>query len=139
MKINIKKTHPDAVIPKYAKSGDAGLDLTVVSRERLADNEHIKYDFGLSFEIPEGYMGLIFPRSSCHKHRQLLSNAVGVVDSGYRGSVSVVMLGTSSFSYDVGERAAQIIIIPHPHIIFVEVDKLSSTERGSCGYGSSGK
>lgn len=138
MDIKIKRLNANAVIPKYAKSGDAGLDLTAVSKEVL-DREHIKYNFGLALEIPYGYVGLIFPRSSCFKHKQLLSNAVGVIDSGYRGEISAIFIGTSENSYKVGDRVAQIIIMPYPKINFVPVQKLSKTIRGDKGYGSTGR
>lgn len=138
MKVKIKKMHPDAVIPAYAKDGDAGMDLTAISKEQI-DNEHIKYGFGIAMEIPKGYVGLIFPRSSCYKRKQLLSNAVGVIDSGYRGEISAVMIGTTDESYNVGDRIAQIIILPYPQIEFKEVEELSESERGTGGYGSTGK
>ena len=138
MKVKIKKLYKNAVTPKYAKNGDAGMDLTVVSVEQI-DTEHIKYGFGIAIEIPKGYVGLVFPRSSCYKQRQILSNCVGVIDSGYRGEISVVMIGTSDSSYGIGERAAQILILPYPNIKFEEVKELTNTERGNDGYGSSGK
>lgn len=138
MKIKIKKLHPDAVLPKYAKQGDAGMDLIAVIRERI-DNYHYKYNFGLAIEIPEGFVGFIFPRSSCYKQRQMLSNCVGVIDSGYRGEISALMIGTTSDSYNVGDRVAQLIIMPVPYIDFEEVNELSDTERGAGGYGSTGR
>lgn len=139
MEVKIKRLHPDSKIPKYAKEGDAGMDLTVTEVEYL-DSEHIKLHFGLAFEIPSGYVGYIFPRSSCYKQRQILSNSVGVLDSGYRGEVSAVMIGNNKdYMYKKGDRAAQIIIMPIPHIEFEEVETLSETERGTGGYGSSGK
>lgn len=138
MQLKIKKLHPNAVIPKYAKDGDAGLDLTAISWEFL-DSEHIKYNFGLAIEIPKGYVGFVFPRSSCYKQRQILSNCVGVIDSGYRGEISAVMVGTSKERYKILDRVAQIVILPYPEIEFVEVDELSETERGTNGYGSTGK
>ena len=147
MKVNIKKTNKDAVIPHYAKEGDAGMDLTAVSRT-FDELGNVVYDSGLAFEIPEGYVGLIFPRSSVCKKELSLTNAVGVIDSGYRGNVTAkfkVALGIygTDFSdlnmYEVGERFAQIIILPYPKIEFNEVDELSDTERGKGGYGSSGK
>lgn len=138
MKVKIKKTQVDAVLPIYAKEGDAGMDLTAISKERI-DLEHVKYGFGLALEIPQGYMGLVFPRSSCYKQRQILSNCVGVVDSGYRGEISAVMVGTSEKSYGIGERVAQLIIIPYTPIEFEEVSELSESERGEGGYGSTGK
>lgn len=139
MKINIKKTHKNAVIPKYANPGDAGLDLTIVSYERI-DNDHIKYNFGLAFEIPKGYVGLLFPRSSIYKQGQLLSNSCGVLDSSYRGEVSAVMLGNrNDIKYDIGDRAVQLIVMPYAEIKLIEVDELNQTERGQGGYGSTGK
>lgn len=87
LEVKIKKLHKDAVIPTYAKDGDAGMDLTAVSCE-YDDNGNICYGTGLAFEIPVGYVGLIFPRSSISKKDLALSNSVGVIDSGYRGEVS---------------------------------------------------
>jgi dUTP pyrophosphatase len=138
MQLKIKKIHPNAAIPKYAKDGDAGLDLTAVSWEFL-DSEHIKYNFGVAIEIPKGYVGFVFPRSSCYKQKQILSNCVGVIDSGYRGEISAVMVGTSKERYKILDRVAQIVILPYPEIEFVEVDELSETKRGTNGYGSTGK
>jgi dUTP pyrophosphatase len=138
MKIKIKRLHEDAVIPSYLRNGDAGMDLTAVSCEEV-NFDHIKYNFGLAFEIPEGFVGFIFPRSSCYKQWQMLSNCVGVVDSGYRGEVSAVMIGTTDKSYKVGDRVAQLIVMPIPYVDFEEVDNLSDTERGAGGYGSTGK
>lgn len=150
MEVRIKKFHPDAVIPKYAKTGDAGMDLTAVTKSYDCDG-NIVYGTGLAFEIPEGYVGLVFPRSSLSRLDIALSNCVGVIDSGYRGEVTVKFKPAMLFnreqrpiilnnrSYEVGERVAQIIIIPYPQITFVEADELSETERGTGGYGSSGK
>lgn len=140
MKIKIKKTHPDAVIPKYAKFGDAGCDLTAISKTE--NDLYIEYDTGLSFEIPEGYVGLVFPRSSISKYHLDLANAVGVIDSGYRGSVTARFKKTIDKAwaneYNIGDRIAQIIVLPYPQVEFIEVEELSNTERGSGGYGSSG-
>lgn len=138
MKIKIKKLHPNAVTPFYATEGSAAMDLTAVSSEYI-DTEHIKYNFGLAFQIPKGKAGLIFPRSSCYKQKQLLSNCVGVIDSDYRGEISAVMIGTSKRSYTTGERVAQIMFIDAPQIEFIETDELSTSERGEGGYGSTGK
>lgn len=151
MEVKIKKVHPNAIIPRYAKEGDAGLDLTATSKS-YDEFGNICYGTGLAFEIPQGYVGLIFPRSSICKNQLLLSNAVGVIDSGYRGEVSFKFkpsLALDSFQnvtdrkryevYKVGERVGQMIIMPYPSIEFVEVDELSETERGEGGYGSSGK
>lgn len=138
VKVRIKKLSPNAVLPKYSLDGDAGMDLTAVSKEQI-DQEHIKYGFGVAMEIPKGYVGLVFPRSSCYKQRQILSNCVGVIDSGYRGEISVVMIGTTETSYDVGDRVAQIIILPYPQIEFEETNELGASVRGEGGYGSTGR
>lgn len=138
MKIKIKKLTDNAVIPAYAKQGDAGMDLTATSAQYL-DNEHVKYGFGIAIEIPQGFVGLVFPRSSCFKQRQLLSNAVGVIDSGYRGEISAVMIGNSLLGYKEGDRVAQILILPYPEVEFELAEELTTTQRGDNGYGSSGK
>lgn len=150
MEVRIKKLHPNAVIPTYAKDGDAGMDLTAVTKSYDRDG-NVVYGTGLAFEIPEGYVGLVFPRSSLSRLDIALSNCVGVIDSGYRGEVTVKFKPAMLFnreqcpiilnnrSYEVGERVAQIIIIPYPQITFIEADELSETERGTGGYGSSGK
>jgi dUTP pyrophosphatase len=140
MKVKIKKLHKNAVIPEYAKNGDAGLDLVAVS---VSSNElYIEYDTGLAMEIPEGHVGLIFPRSSISKYHLSMANSVGVVDSGYRGSVTVrfkrVDEGWWTKYYEVGDKIAQLVIMPYPQVELVEVTDLSETERGAGGYGSSG-
>ena len=141
MKVGIKKLHPDAVIPKYAKPGDAGLDLTAT--EIINDEGfQVTYGTGLALEIPLGYVGLIFPRSSVRNYQIDLSNCVGVIDSGYRGEIQFTFNktgGVPSKKYDVGERIGQIIILPYPEVEFVELDTLSNSERGEGGFGSSGK
>jgi dUTP pyrophosphatase len=141
MKVNIKKLHDNAVIPKYAKDGDAGLDLVateIISKEPF----QITYGTGLAMEIPDGYVGLVFPRSSIRKYDLSLTNCVGVIDSGYRGELQATFRrhkGVASKDYEVGDKIAQIIIIPYPHIQFKEVKELSDTERGTGGFGSTGK
>ena len=155
MKVKVKKLHPDAVIPSYAKPGDAGMDLVAVSRN-IDEHGNLVYGTGLAFEIPKGYVGLVFPRSSVSKYNLQLTNNVGVIDSGYRGEVTAKFKGSFSVLqadiegisaltlkkgkiYKVGERIAQMIIIPYPQIEFKEVDDLSETERGTGGYGSTGR
>jgi dUTP pyrophosphatase len=144
MKVKIKKIHPDATIPSYAKSGDAGMDLvaTSVIGETLGS---ITYGLGIALEIPEGFVGLVFPRSSIRKTNLQLSNSVGVIDSGYRGELQATFNKIQGIdnvereNYKVGDRVCQIIIIPHPPIEFNEVNELSNTERGEGGFGSTGK
>jgi dUTP pyrophosphatase len=141
LKVNIKKLHKDALIPSYAHSTDCGLDLTAVSKT-YDEYGNIVYGFGLAFEIPEGYAGFIFPRSSNHKSRLLLTNSVGIVDSGYRGEVTFKFKNLEdewSEEYNIGDRIGQIIILPYPQVNFIETEELSETERGDGGYGSSGK
>jgi len=137
MKVRIKRLHPDAVVPSYAKAGDAGMDLTAVEMER--EWNIVTYKTGLAIEIPEGHVGLLFPRSSVYKTSMVLSNCVGVIDSGYRGEIMLKFRSTeSNKAYEVGDRVGQLIILPYPQVEFEEVDDLSSTERGSGGYGSTG-
>jgi dUTP pyrophosphatase len=141
MKVKIKKISSDAVIPTYAKNGDAGMDIiatSIINEETF----QITYGTGISMEIPNGFVGLIFPRSSVRKTDLSLSNCVGVVDSGYRGEIQATFRkhkGVASNKYEVGDRIAQIMIIPHPPIEFEEVEELSDTERGDGGFGSTGK
>ena len=157
-----KKLNENAVIPTYAKYGDAGMDLVATSKY-YDDNGNIVYGTGLAFEIPKGYVGLLFPRSSNSKQQLLLSNSVGVIDSGYRGEVmlkfkssassfslkslfklifnqdaKITIINNVKTSYNVGERIGQIIILPYPKIEFEEAEELSETERNTGGYGSTG-
>ena len=146
MQVKIKKLNPNAIIPAYAKTGDAGMDLVATS---ILSNTtfDITFGMGIALEIPEGYVGLIFPRSSIRKTDLALTNCVGVVDSGYRGELQAtfkkvygkndVRIGETD--YKVGDRIAQIIILPYPQIEFTEVEELSNTERGDGGFGSTGK
>ena len=138
MKVKIKKLNPEAIIPSYAKPGDAGMDLTAVDVS-TPGGKHITYHTGLAIEIPEGYVGLLFPRSSVYKTGQTLSNCVGVIDSGYRGEIMLkYTLSPYGLEYQVGERVGQLIIMPYPHVEFVEENELTQTERGEGGYGSTG-
>ncbi len=140
LNVKIKKLHPDAVIPKYAKDGDAGLDLVATE---IVDNtsSQVTYGTGLAMEIPYGYVGLLFPRSSIKNYELELSNSVGVADSGYRGEIRAVFNktnGMDSMKYNVGDKVVQLIILPYPKINFVLSDELSDSERGTGGYGSTG-
>ena len=147
MKVKIKKLVPEAVIPAYAKPGDAGLDLTAVSYNYKADIDCHVYGTGIAVEIPEGYVGLVYPRSSNRKTESYLTNHVGVVDSGYRGEI-MLSFKTRDYNageiqnlhkpYKVGDKVAQLIIMPYPKIEFKVVDELSTTERGEGGHGSTG-
>jgi len=141
MIVNINKLHKDAIIPKYSKNGDAGLDLVATS---IISNGtfQVTYGTGLAVEIPIGYFGMIFPRSSIRNTELFLSNSVGIIDSGYRGEICTTFNkidGLDSYKYKIGERIAQLIIMPYPQIEFNEVEELSDTERGDGGFGSTGK
>jgi len=174
LEVRIKKLVEGAVIPKYAKDGDAGMDLTATSKS-YDENGNVVYGVGLAFEIPKGYVGLLFPRSSNAKQDLLLSNSVGVLDSGYRGEVMFkfkkqinterqnlnIMAYVSQMAkikeeyainglldgddieefsdYNVGDRIGQIIILPYPQIEFKVVEELDETDRGTGGFGSTGK
>ena len=160
MKVKIKKLHKDAVIPFYSKTGDAGMDLTAISIDIKEEYGFLEYGTGISFEMPSNYVGLIFPRSSISKTSLTLCNAVGVIDSSYRGEIklrfnlSTVGLvqqlvdnklinidenDSLNTIYKINERVGQLIILPYPQIEFEEVDELDETDRGSGGYGSTGK
>lgn len=146
MQLKIKKLDKRAVVPSYSKPGDAGLDLTAIhiSRDNVGN---ITYHTGLAIEIPEGYVGLLFPRSSICKKQQFLTNGVGVIDSSYRGEIMAKfkpVMGSyetilelfESNEYEIGDRVVQLLIIPYPQIELEEVEKLSDTERGYGGFGS---
>ena len=140
MKVKIKKLHKDAVVPKYGKPGDAGVDLTAISEEWNDDNSIVTYGTGLSVEIPEGHVGLIFPRSSVYKTTLSLANCVGVIDSGYRGEIMFKFRYLEEgMVYNVGDRVGQLIIMPYPQVEFEEVEDLTDSERGEGGFGSTGK
>ena len=124
------------------------MDLTATSVE-IDEWGNISYGTGLAFEIPEGYVGLLFPRSSNCKKGLVLSNSVGILDSGYRNEVFFKFKPVEFFNleeefeedirvYDVGDRIGQIVILPYPQIEFEEVDELSETERNMGGFGSTG-
>jgi dUTP pyrophosphatase len=138
--VKVKKLSPNAVVPSYSKFGDAGMDLTITS-EISNTTFDVSYGFGIAMEIPDGYVGLVFPRSSVRNQDLLLTNCVGVIDSGYRGEIQATFKKTNrldSLKYNVGDRGAQIIILPYPQVTMVESNELSDTERGAGGFGSTG-
>lgn len=139
MKLKIKKLDPSAVIPSYAKAGDACFDLTAISIELT--NEYIQYGTGLAVEIPDGYVGLLLSRSSVTKKDLMLKNSVGIIDSGYRGELCLrfhLTEGIESNRYTIGDRIGQMMILPIPKVEFIEVDELLDSDRGTGGYGSTG-
>ena len=145
MEVKIKKLVPRAIVPKKAHPGDAGFDLVAVSRD-LDEDGNIVYGTGLAFEIPEGYVGLVFPRSSVAKKNVILTNCVGVIDSGYRGEVMAkfklidpLVKHEEYHWYELGEKICQMVFMKLPDVDIVEVEDLSETDRGAGGYGSTGK
>lgn len=138
---------------KYAIDGDAGIDLTATSKY-FDEHGNVVYGTNRAFEIPKGYVGLLFPRSSCSKKDLIMANCVGVIDSNYRGEVTVKFKNSFGsvrqtedngidffshlYTYEIGDRICQLIIMPYPQIEFEEVDELSYSERGLGGYGSTG-
>lgn len=137
VKIKIKKLHPDAVLPRYAYEGDAGMD--VISIDKKITDKYVEYKTGLALEVPEGHVCLIFPRSSISKKDLMLCNSVGILDSGYRGELVFRFQKFGEEIYKVGERIGQIIIIPYPNIEIEEVKTLSHSFRGEGGWGSTGR
>ena len=143
MEVKIKKLVQEAVIPAYAHDTDAGMDLTAITYKYDVANDCHIYGTGIAMEIPEGYVGLVYPRSSNRKTNAYLTNHVGVIDSGYRGEIMLSFKNRTirnyNRPYNIGDRIGQIIIMPYPKIKFVEVDELSDSDRGENGHGSTGK
>ncbi|OQA36887.1 MAG: Deoxyuridine 5'-triphosphate nucleotidohydrolase [Parcubacteria group bacterium ADurb.Bin326] len=137
LNVKIKKLVSEAITPKYAKPGDAGMDVYAVSKNET--DKYIEYGTGLAFEILEGYVMLIFPRSSVSNTDLVMANSVGVLDSGYRGELKLRFRKNGSDDYQVGDRVGQIIVLPYPAVNFEEVEDLSESIRGEGGFGSSGK
>jgi dUTP pyrophosphatase len=140
MKIKlIDKTTP-TTIPSFQNLGDAGLDLTATSI--FFNENYVEYGTNLAFEIPNGYVGLLFPRSSISKYDLTLCNSVGVIDSGYRGEVKLRFKTTHNYNpskmYRVGDRVGQLVLVPFVSPTINMVEDLSETKRGSGGFGSSG-
>jgi dUTP pyrophosphatase len=152
MEVKFKKLHPDSVLPSYSKAGDAGLDITAIDSGSFFNSVEgervwyfVEYGTGLSVEIPEGYVGLIFPRSSISKKLQIQANAVGVIDSGFRGEVKVRYKmdfisdrHANPAKFEKGDRIAQLIVLPYPAIEPIWGEELTETERGDGGFGSTG-
>lgn len=142
MKVKIKKLHNSAVIPKKVHDQDAGFDLTAISKDTVdeEDYEFQEYDTGIALEIPRGYVGLVYPRSSISKTGHILANSTGIIDSNYRGSIKVRFKTIPDYTeYIPGDRIAQLIIMPYPEIEFEETDSLEDSERASGAFGSTGK
>jgi dUTP pyrophosphatase len=141
IEVPIRRLRPDAVVPERAYTGDAGVDLTACGRIELAPGDRATVGTGLAVAIPEGFAGFVQPRSGlAARHGITIVNAPGLIDSGYRGEVRVVLLNTDvreRFVVEAGMRIAQLVVVAVPAVELVEVDELPATERGVRGFGSS--
>lgn len=146
MKIKFKKLSPHAVIPTKGKPGDAGVDLTAISKEKTVTpgGWYIEYDTGIAVEIPTGFVGLAFPRSSNSNFNSILSNSVGVIDETYRGSIRLRFKPSDYRNmaeldeHEINTRVGQLLIFPIVDIEPEETDTLTETNRNEKGFGSSG-
>ena len=133
--------HPDAVVPEAAYAGDAGLDLSICEPLELGPGERAMVSTGLAVAIPEGHAGFVLPRSGLAARRGItLVNTPGLIDSGYRGEIKLVVINTDReepFSAEVGERLAQLVVLAYPPVRPVVVDDHEATVRGARGFGSS--
>ncbi len=141
MELQICRLRPEAVIPERAYFGDAGLDLAACERVELAPGERATIGTGLAVAIPEGHAGFVQPRSGlAARHGISLVNSPGLIDSGYRGELRVVVLNTdkhNSFTIEPGMRIAQLVVMRLPEVELVEVEALPESDRGGRGFGSS--
>jgi dUTP pyrophosphatase len=141
IELPIRRLRPDAVLPQRAYGGDAGLDLAACERLELGPGERATVPTGLAVAIPEGYAGFVQPRSGIAMRNGItIVNSPGLVDSGYRGELQVVLLNTDArepFVVEPGMRIAQLVIVPIPDVELVEIDELPESERGVRGFGSS--
>ena len=142
IELPIRRLHDDAVIPERAYAGDAGLDLAACERRELGPGERALVGTGLAVAIPEGYAGFVQPRSGlAARHGISVVNSPGLVDSGYRGEVRVVLLNTDAsepFVVEPGMRIAQLVVLAVPPMELREVEQLPPSDRGEGGFGSSG-
>lgn len=141
IELSIQRLRDDAVVPTRAYAGDAGLDLAACERVELGPGERATVGTGLAVAIPDGYAGFVQPRSGlASRHGITIVNTPGLVDSGYRGELKVILLNTDSsepFVVEPGMRIAQLVVMQVPDVDPVEVDELPETERGVRGFGSS--
>jgi dUTP diphosphatase len=141
IELAIQRLRDDAVLPQRAYEGDAGLDLASCERVELGPGERATVPTGLAVAIPEGYAGFVQPRSGiAMRHGITIVNSPGLVDSGYRGELQIVLLNTDArepFVVEPGMRIAQLVVVPLPELELVETDELPQSERGVRGFGSS--
>lgn len=141
IELPIQRLRADAVVPSRAYAGDAGLDLAACERVELGAGERATVGTGLAVAIPEGYAGFVQPRSGlAAKHGITIVNTPGLVDSGYRGELKVILMNTDAhepFVVEAGMRIAQLVVLQVPGVDPIEVDELPDSERGVRGFGSS--
>jgi dUTP pyrophosphatase len=137
----VVRLREEATLPERAYAGDAGLDLAACERVELGPGQRAVVPTGLAVAIPEGYAGFVQPRSGlAARHGVSVVNSPGLIDSGYRGEIRVVLLNTDSertWTAEAGERIAQLVVLPVPDLELVEVGELPGSERGVRGFGSS--
>lgn len=142
IEIPVTRLREDAVLPESAYPGDAGLDLVACETVEISPGERAVVRIGIAIAIPEGFAGLVVPRSGLAlRHGISIVNTPGLIDSGYRGELQVIALNTDryhAFTVDAGTRIAQLVITPTPEIELVETALLPETARGTAGFGSSG-
>lgn len=142
MLLKIKKIHPDAVIPKYANYGDAGLDLFSIEDHVINPGDHLLVKTGLQMELPMGFEAQIRPKSGLAlKNRITVLNSPATIDSGYRGELGIIIInhGDEDFEIKKGEKIAQMVIAKHEIAEIMEVEELFPSQRGTGGFGSTGK
>jgi dUTP pyrophosphatase len=139
--IKFKKVHPEAIIPKFQKDGDAGLDIHAIEDFILNPGEHSLIGTGLKIEIPKGFEAQVRPRSGLAlKNKITILNSPGTIDSGYRGDIGIMLMNHSKEKFEIkkGDRVAQLIIAKHETPEIIEVNELEDSERGEGGFGHTG-
>lgn len=142
MQISFRRLHPEAPVPSQAHPGDAGWDLASAVRVHLQPGERAAVPTGIAVAIPPGYAGWVLPRSGhARRHGVGVVNAPGLIDSGYRGEIEVLLVnhGHEPVTFEPGDRIAQLVVVPVPDVTWVETDQLDDTARGAGGFGSSGR
>lgn len=138
MKIQYKLLYEGAAAPTKAHTTDAGYDLTAWSASTSNISDYVEYNTGVAVNIPEGYVGLLFPRSSVSNKDMILKNCVGVLDSGYLGNILFRYRNYGDNIYQVGDRVGQLVILKLPEVELEETDSFTKSQRGENGFGSTG-
>ena len=139
LKVKFKRTSDHPFVPTYAHTTDAAMDLVAVDIEKNLDHEYVEYSTGVAVQVPEGYVGLVFPRSSISKTSHSLANAVGVIDPGYTGEIKLRMRykdDQEDREYTYGDKIGQLMLVEIPKVELEEVTDLGKTQRGDGGFGS---